>query len=597
MTRSAYNSLAALAALALVGCGSSGGDGVQDDDAIVFTPVMVASVGAFQGELATLADRQFTRRRLRGNADVNLPMVLDGADTDALDDAQWLSIKSAYREGWPVVLLQPTREQIETVIANLRIDLDAPEDLADLDAIGFQGTAVGDVEAVFHYVDTDARTDQDVRVAAIGEWVMEREALHLAGAGASGSEAAHRALGGALGQAGAPELESVMGSLSRQASLVVDRATHVLVLDAWAAHEFSTGDDFYVFRLDSRSSGRNHVTRAFAQTSGTGNAIVRNQARSERPAEVICDSRANGTSCVRDRYLRQFEVRLFPFPDAEADALTLARVTPSSGRESETYSISTELNIGGSVNVGFSKEMGPNASVGLMAGLTINQSREISIPDATIVANHGAINGSSASWRFEMPDPPVLNRPGCAARELRLPFTIQRGTHNTEQWAIYRSPASARASLNDELRMVWVIEAGEGTRTLDWASNGGAAAAPGCDLGGCNCRPVTVHHDLRRGGGTFTYPLADNTREEPQRPQLSSIAPPAGAAGFPLSLRGSGLLRTTRVFFGASEAQVFFVDSDAQITVLAPPNASGATVPVTVLGNGGISNALQFRYN
>lgn len=576
----------ALVAVGFAACGSNDDGGAADGGT---TSLAVVTVGEFRGELAALADRAFARRPLKGNADIDLPMLLDGADVDVIGAAQWLSLKSAYREGWPLVLLQPTRAQVEAVLDQLNLHLDPPEDVEDLDAIGYQSTEVGETEAVFKYINSDSDLDQDVRVAAIGDWLAERQLV-------AGSQAL---VGEPLGQTAgaAPELESVMGSLSRQATLVVDRATHVVVVDAWAAHEFATGDDFYVFRLDTRSSGNNYITRGFAQTRGTGNAITRREARSERPAEMLCETRSDGTSCVRDRYLRQFEVTLFPFPGPESSALTLTRVSPSSGRESESYTVSTDLSIGGSVNVGFSKEMGANVSVGLTAGLSVNHSRTVAIPDATVVANHNTINGSSASWRFEMPDPPVLDLPGCPGRELRIPFPIQRGTHSSEQWAIFRMPASARASLNGELRMAWAIEAGEGRRTLDWASNGGNAALPGCNAAGCNCRPVTVHDPLRRSGGMFTYPLADNTRDEPQRPQLASLSPAAATAGTPIILRGSGLSRTTRLFFGASEAHVFFVDSDFQVTVLAPSNAAGATVPVTVIGSGGISNPVQFRYN
>jgi hypothetical protein len=392
-------------------------------------------------------------------------------------------------------------------------------------------------------------------------------------------------------------LESVMGSLSRTASLVVDRTTHALVLDAWAAHEFASGDDFYVFRLDTRSSGNNYRTRAFHRTTGTGPQIKRNEEATQRRADEVCEARANGTSCSRDHYLRRFEVTLFPHPGAEAGALTLARVTPSSGREAEAYTIRTELNLAGTVNAGFSKEMGPNASVGLTAGVTVNESRTISIPDAVIVAHHHALTAQSASWRFEMPDPPVLQIPGCPGRDLRLPFAIQRGTQTTEQWAIYRVPAEARASLNDQLRMAWQLEAEEGSRTLDWAWNGLDADMPGCNLAGCSCRPVTVRHDPRSGGGVFQYPLADNTpAAEPRRPQLSSLSSAFARPGTPIILQGSDLGRVTRVFFGASEADVFFVDSDSQITVLVPANTPGVAAPVTVVGNGGISDALQFRY-
>ncbi len=584
----------AFSALLLVGCGGSsdgGADGSGDP-----TSVRVASVGAFRGELAALADQQFARERLNGNTDVELPIMLDGTDIGAIDEAEWLSIKSAYRKGWPVVLLQPTREQIEAVIATLHIGLDAPEEIAALDAIGFQNTALGDIEAVFEYINSDAMGAADQRVAAIGEWVADKQNAGAQSALAGGQQALD-VLRAAQPDGAAPELESLMGSLSRTASLVVDRTTHALVLDAWAAHEFASGDDFYVFRLDTRSSGNNYRTRAFNRTTGAGGIITRNDEANERLAEQVCEARKDGTSCVRDRYLRRFEVTLYPYPAAEAGALTLARVTPSSGRESEAYTISTELNLGGSVNAGFSKEMGANASVGLTAGLTVNESRTISIPDATIVANHHANTPQSASWRFEMPDPPVLQVPGCPGRDLRLPFAIQRGTQLTEQWAIYRVPASARASLNNVLRIVWRLGAEEGSRTLDWAWNGLGANLPGCNLAGCNCTPVTVQLDQRTGGGVFQYPLADNTpAEEAQRPQLTSLSSAAARPGSPITLLGLDLRRTTRVFFGTVEAQVFFVDSDSQITVLVPANASGATVQVTVLGNGGISNALQFSY-
>jgi len=595
LAQSAGNFLLALAALVLAGCGSSDSHNGPDDGG-VSPSVTVASAGPFQGELARAIDQQFTRHSLPGDADVNLPIMLDGADIDGLDEAHWFSIKAAYREGWPLVLLQPTREQIETAVARLHIALHAPEEIATLDAIGFESTALGDIEAVFEYVNSDDSRDADLRVEAIAEWLADNQ-----NAGAqlaiNGGQQALDVLRSAQQNGEAPQLESIMGSLSRTGSLVVDHARHVLVLDAWAAHEFASDDDFYVFRLDTRSSGSNYRTRAFHRTTGTGVHIKRNEEANEGQAEQVCTARKDGTSCVRDRYLSRFEVTLFPHPGPEGDALTLARVTPSSGRESESYAISTELSLGGSVNAGFSKEMGPNASVGLTAGLTVNESRTVEIPDATIVANHHADTAQSASWRFEMPDPPVLQLPGCPGRDLRLPFAIQRGTTNTEQWAIYRMPASARDGLNHELRIVWLLEAAEGTRTLDWAWNGLDAAEPGCNLAGCNCRPVTERHDLQTGGGTFQFPLADNTpAEQPAQPQLTSLSSNFARSGARITLNGSALRRTTRVFFGPTEATNFFVDSDAQITALAPENTPGTPVMVTVISDGGISNGLLFRY-
>ena len=95
----------------------------------------------------------------------------------------------------------------------------------------------------------------------------------------------------------------------------------------------------------------------------------------------------------------------------------------------------------------------------------------------------------------------------------------------------------------------------------------------------------------------FQYPLADNTpAAAPKRPQLSSLSLDFARPGTPIILQGSDLRRVTHVFFGASEADVFYPDSDSQITVLVPANTPGVAASVTVVGNGGISNALQFRY-
>lgn len=573
-------------ALMLIGCGpsddSSGGGG--------FTPVTVASVGEFQGELATLADRQFARVALRDGVDVNMPIVLDGADLDVINEGQWLSIQSANREGWPVLLLQPTREQIETLIGNLDLDLEAPEDIEGLDAIGYQRTDVGDIEAVFEYVNTDADPDRDVRVAAIGDWVADRQFPAV-------SEAPE--LASTAGQAGStPELEDLMGALSRQASLVVDQATHVVVVDAWAAHEYATGNDFYIFGLNSRSSGRNYQTRAYAMTRRDG-GIIRSQKKSGTAAANICMKAADLTSCVRDHYLRQFEVTLFAVHPPEVAALVLARASPSTARESNSYMVSTDLSIGGSVNAGFSKEEGPNASVGLTHGLSVNHTRTVEIKDAVIVADHHAINGSSASWRLEMPDPGVEDRerPFKPGRLLREPFLIQQGTHTSEQWAVYRVPASARASLNNKLRINLRIQAGEGMSTLDWVHNAFDATAPGCASFGGNCRPEVVHYPLNTGGSTFTYPLADDGSKEPELPQLSSLSRTAGSGGDLITLQGTGLRRTTAVFFGTVRADVFAPVGDARIQVSVPKNEVRGNVNVYVQSGGFLSNALQFTYN
>ncbi len=108
---------------------------------------------------------------------------------------------------------------------------------------------------------------------------------------------------------------------------------------------------------------------------------------------------------------------------------------------------------------------------------------------------------------------------------------------------------------------------------------------------------MTTYHDLRVGGGTFKYTLADNTKDDPRPPLLSTLSPTAATSGSRMTIQGSRLRRTTRLFFGTSEAQVFHVDSDSQITAIVPQNPSGATVSVTAVNPYGVSNALSFRYN
>jgi uncharacterized protein (TIGR03437 family) len=60
-------------------------------------------------------------------------------------------------------------------------------------------------------------------------------------------------------------------------------------------------------------------------------------------------------------------------------------------------------------------------------------------------------------------------------------------------------------------------------------------------------------------------------------------------------LAGTGFTGATAVLFGATPATSFTVNSDTQITAVAP--AGLGTVPVTVVGPGGTSAGVSFTYS
>lgn len=88
-------------------------------------------------------------------------------------------------------------------------------------------------------------------------------------------------------------------------------------------------------------------------------------------------------------------------------------------------------------------------------------------------------------------------------------------------------------------------------------------------------------------GVTYTYLAV---------PALSGISPNQGptTGGTSVTLTGTGLTGVTAVNFGSTPATSFTVDSDTQITAVAP--AGTGIVTVTVTGPGGTSNAVTYVY-
>ncbi|WP_039825302.1 IPT/TIG domain-containing protein, partial [Nocardia testacea] len=89
-------------------------------------------------------------------------------------------------------------------------------------------------------------------------------------------------------------------------------------------------------------------------------------------------------------------------------------------------------------------------------------------------------------------------------------------------------------------------------------------------------------------GVSFTYAAV---------PTLSTVSPASGTAagGTTVTITGTALTGATTVSFGATPATSFVVDSDTQITAIAPSGAAG-TILVTVTTPGGTSNGVSYTY-
>ncbi|MFZ0251530.1 MAG: IPT/TIG domain-containing protein [Acidimicrobiales bacterium] len=102
-------------------------------------------------------------------------------------------------------------------------------------------------------------------------------------------------------------------------------------------------------------------------------------------------------------------------------------------------------------------------------------------------------------------------------------------------------------------------------------------------------------------GGTTAISSADHFTYFFTPPLVSSISPNQGspAGGQSVTITGTGFTGATGVSFGSTAASSFTVNSNTQITAVAPPGAGGSKVDVTVTGPSGTSttsSADQFTY-
>jgi hypothetical protein len=97
---------------------------------------------------------------------------------------------------------------------------------------------------------------------------------------------------------------------------------------------------------------------------------------------------------------------------------------------------------------------------------------------------------------------------------------------------------------------------------------------------------------------TFEGEVAFNAEIQPQ-PVVSGISPTSGPVkgGTAVTIAGSDFSGVSSVAFGSRPAQSFTVDSEAQITAVAPPSATPSAVPVSVTTLAGTATSAQpFTY-
>ena len=111
--------------------------------------------------------------------------------------------------------------------------------------------------------------------------------------------------------------------------------------------------------------------------------------------------------------------------------------------------------------------------------------------------------------------------------------------------------------------------------------------------------PITVsgavdpNYNITYVSGTLTVTPAAAT--------VSSVGPNAGptTSGTTVIITGMNLTYVTAVYFGATAASHFTINSNTQITATSPAGTAGSTVDVTVVTSAGaspISSADRFRY-
>lgn len=88
-----------------------------------------------------------------------------------------------------------------------------------------------------------------------------------------------------------------------------------------------------------------------------------------------------------------------------------------------------------------------------------------------------------------------------------------------------------------------------------------------------------------------TYGTAETQYRYYPQPTISDVSPGEGSifGGTPVTLRGAGFTGATTVLFGNQPATSFTVDSDTQITAIAPPQPAGTTVMFDVFAAGGVT--------
>lgn len=448
----------------------------------------------FYGELADNLSSAFEILPLPTDGDRRHPLMVDGLE---IGPAEAELIASFYEAGLPVIVVGFS-DQARTVLADMlpvgsgvdQIPSDQPA-LAEpaLEAVGFRLGSQGLPDIGNFYSEFDGHSgpteeeeaEDDAVVSSIASWVTEsRERPPMAKASAAVAEQ--------------PSIDDLVTAVVRKVTTTIDRGSISTVIRGWAAYSLVTDEDWYIFELTTTSQPLNFRSRSKGAVEAWENT------------DKYCKGLV-GMICQRERYASEVAVAIRP-----VDGYTeLIYYGPSSDRQQDEYSYSSEFSIGGGLLLGFeaSKKDGAKgkAELSLNAGASFRRGTTVKIPDAVVIGISDPTR-NSAGWRYEMPKLRAvrdLSAVGGPVRDcdqlLQYPYPVQRGSLETRQYAIYRLSSENRQKLGQiKLKVFFKL-----TETTSELWNG---FTKDCNAFNCACTPRHWNNKVSTDEQYVSFPLA-----------------------------------------------------------------------------------------
>lgn len=436
-------------------------------------------------------------------------VLLDGHASEGLGDSA-AAVRAAFEAGMPIVIVAvtPQSQSLLDDITGGSVDLPngvtaRPAVLGEprLEAIALRrpaGSATADVGEFWVTFDDDDGTAVEEKaedrklIASIAEWVGGDVAT--AAPVAPKRAAPRMAMKANAEPKGRVAIDDLTSSVIRKVNLAFDQGSVSTVVRSWAAYSPSQQEDWYIFELTTNSQPLNFATYSL-------NGMFADWVQSDE----FCRGLAK-TGCKRTRYATKVQVKLA----SKTPGLELLFYGPDSDRAQDEYSYSSKFSLGGKVTAGYD-DKGPKGGVELSGGAEFSRSSKVTIKDATLIGISNPTT-DTAGWRFEMPqmravnDLSAFNGPSMSCDNLlQMPYPVQRGSMESKQYAIFRLPAEARASVKGIDVAVSLLLEESSSRLQNWT-------AAYCNIFNCNCTPESwVHKTYELKDNVISFPLASHT--------------------------------------------------------------------------------------